>query len=96
MVIGALNVHHLLKTALPFVDMVGHIGHKVGEGAVTLLHHSVFVIPILGGFEPQCAVFFIGFSGGLQPRHRIGHLAVGVEAAFQVVVVKLHGKSLQV
>jgi hypothetical protein len=61
-VVGALNVDHFGKAAFPFGYVVRHIGHKVGVGAVAFSHDAVFVIAVVGGLEPQCAVLFVGLA----------------------------------
>ena len=94
--VGALDVDHLGKAALPLGDVVGHVRHKVGVRAVRLFHHTVFVVAVIGGLEPQSAVLFVGLARRLQTAYRIGHFAARVQAAFQVVVVKLDVKGFQV
>ena len=64
-VVGALNVDHLGETALPLGDVIGHVGHKVGVGAVAFAHYAVFVVTIIGGLEPQCTVLLVGLAGFL-------------------------------
>ena len=96
MVVGALDIDHLLETALPFGDVVRHIRHKVGVAAVALAHHPVLVVAISGGLEPQRAVLFVGLAGLLQFLHCRINPATQVQAAFQVIVVKAHRKGLEV
>src|SRR5690625_3655738 len=43
-VIGALDIDAVMKTALPLGDMIGDIRHKVGIVTITFTHDPVFVI----------------------------------------------------
>ena len=95
-VVGALDVDHLLEAAFPFGDVIRHIGHKVGVAAVALAHDPIFVVAILGGLEPEGAVMFVGLASVVQFLHDIVDLAAQVQAGLQVIVVKLDGKRLQV
>ena len=95
-VVGALNVHYFVKATLKLADVVGHIGHEVGESAIAFSHHPVFVIAIVGGFKPQRAVFFKGFASVGEALDGRRHLAAGVQAGFKVIVVKPDGKGLQI
>ena len=81
-VVRALDVDHLGKAAFPFGQVVGHVGHKVGKAAVAFLHDPVFVVAVVGGAQPQCAVFLEGFVGRHECAHGSIHPAAGVEAAF--------------
>ena len=96
MVVGALDVHDFVKTAFPLGDVVGHVGHKVGVAAIRLAHHTVLVVAVVGGLEPERAVLLVGLAGLLQALHRRLHLAAGVKTRFEVVVVKLDVERLQV
>ena len=96
MVIGALDVDHLAKAAFELGDVVGHIGHEVGVGAVGLAHHAVLVVPVIGGLEPQGTVLLVGLAGGDQLVDRGLHPAAGVQAGLEVVVVELHLEGLEV
>ena len=95
-VVGALDIDGFFEAALPFADVVGHVGHKVGVTAVSLAHDPVFVVAVVGRPEPQRAILFIGFASGLQPAHGVIDPAAAVEAAFKVIVVKLDSEGLQV
>ena len=66
-VVHALNVDGLGITALPLGQVVGHVRHKVGVAAVALFHDAVFVVAVVGRFEPQRAVLLIGLAGSLKP-----------------------------
>ena len=96
MVIGSLDVDGLGESALPLGFVVGHVGHEVGVAAVALAHHPVLVIAKVGGFQPQSAILFIGAAPADQSLHGAFDPAIGVEAAFQVIVVELQPKRLQV
>jgi hypothetical protein len=61
-----------------------------------LAHDAVLVVAVVGGLEPQRAVLLVGLAVGDQPGHRGLDAAAGVQAGFQVVVVELHLKGLQV
>ena len=76
--------------------MVGHIGHKVGERAIFLSHDAVFVVPIVGGLEPQRAVQLVGLAIGHQFGHGSVDPAAGVQAGLEVVLIKLQVEGLQV
>ena len=95
-VVGALDVHHAGEAAFPFGDVVGHIGHKVGVSAVALAHDTVFVVAVVGGLEPQGAVLLVGLACVLELLHGGIHLAAGVKARLQVIVVKAHVKGFEV
>ena len=95
-VVGALDVDDLGKATLPFGQVVGHVRHKVGVAAVALFHDTVFVVAIVGGPQPQRTVFFKGFACTDERVHRRLDPAAAVQAAFQVVVVKLQGEGLQI
>ena len=79
-VVGALNVDHFGKAAFPFGNVVGHIGHKVGVGAVAFAHDAVFVIAVVGGLEPQRAILLVGLACFLKLLHSSVNAATGVEA----------------
>ena len=95
-VVRALDVDHFAKAALPLGQVVSHIGHKVGVAAVAFFHDAVFVVAVVGGAQPQGAVFLKSFARCHQGAYGGVHAAAGVQAAFQVVVVKFQGKGLQV
>jgi hypothetical protein len=88
-VVGALDVDDLGEAALPLGDVVGHVGHEVGVGAVALAHDAVLVVAVVGGLEPQRAVLLVGLAVGDQLVHRGLDAAAGVQAGLQVVVVEL-------
>ena len=101
-VVGALDVDSAGIAALPFGQVVGHVGHEVGVlrgglaavGSVRgrLSHHPVFVVAVIRAFEPQRAVLLIGFTRFDQQVYGFVYAPAGVQAALQVVVVKLHLK----
>ena len=59
MVVGAPQVDYTVKAAFKFIAVVGNIGCKVGRHAVIADNHAVFIVAVLGSFQPQSAVFFI-------------------------------------
>ena len=87
-VIRALDVHDLRETALPLGDVVGHVGHEVRVAASRFAHHAVFIVAVVGGFEPQRAFGFVGVAARLQRGHCLVDAAVGVERALQVVAIE--------
>jgi len=95
-VVAALNVHDLVKAALPLGNVVRHVRHEVRVGAVALAHHAVLVVAVIGRPEPQCPVLFVGFSGLDQLVDRGLDAAAGVQAGLQVVVVEPDLECLQV
>ncbi len=95
-VVRALDVHHLREAALPFGDVVGHIGHEVRVRAVLLAHHAVLVVPVVGGLEPQRAVLLVGVALLDQAVHGGLDAARGVEARLQVVLVEMQVERPQI
>src|SRR5256885_400912 len=62
----------------------------------TTLFRSVLVVTVVGGLEPERAVEFVGMSARDRALHRVLDIAVGVEAGFEVVLVKVQVEGLQV
>ena len=48
-VVAALNIDRLSKAAFKFRQVIRDIRHKIGERAVRLFHHAVFVVTVVGG-----------------------------------------------
>ena len=80
-VVGALDVDHLGKAALPLGNVVSHIRHKVGKASVAFFHDAVFVVAVFGRLEPQGTVLLIGFSSGLEFLNCGFNATAGVQAA---------------
>ena len=78
-VVGALDVNDLGKAALPFGQVVGNIGHKIGVAAVRFTHHAVFVVAKIGGAQPQRTVLFVGVTRGVQRGHGLIDTPIGVQ-----------------
>ncbi len=94
--VAALHVDHLVVAALPLGDVVRHVRHEIGIGAVGLLHHPVLVVAVVGGAQPQRAFVLIGLAGADQRFHSALDAAVGVERRLQVIIVEGHAKGGQV
>ena len=92
MVIGTLDVDHLLKSTLPFAQMVGDIWHKICVAPLALSHHPVFVVSKVRGLEPQGAVLFIRVPRLHHVTHRFLHSGGGVQTGLQIKLVKLECK----
>ena len=95
-VVGALDVDDLGVTTLPLGDVVSHVGHEVGVGAVALAHDAVLVVAVVGGLEPQRAVLLVGLAVGHELVDSGFDAAAGVQAGFEVVLVKVQIEGLQV
>jgi hypothetical protein len=61
-----------------------------------LAHDAVLVVAVVGGLEPQRAVLLVGLAVGDELVDRGLDAAAGVQAGFQVVLVKLQVEGLQV
>ena len=95
-VIRALDVNHFVKTTIPFIQMIGDIGHKIGVAAVGFAHHAVFVIAKIRGAQPQRTAFFVGVPHFAQARHGLFHRACSVQRRLKKIVVESHTKRLQI
>ena len=85
-----------MKTTVPFVQMVGDIGHKISVATLGFAHHAVFVIAKIRGAQPQRAAFFVRMAHFGQTRNGLLNRARGVERGLQKIVIKLHAKCLQI
>ena len=88
MVIGALNIDDRVKAALPLAYVIRDVRHKVGVAARCFAHHAVFIIAIVGGFQPERVVEFVGVTRRLQRGHGFIDATVCVERTFEVIAVK--------
>src|SRR5690554_2038842 len=95
-VVRALFVDHGGKTALPLVQVVGHIRQEVGIAAVLFAHYAVFVVAELGGFQPHGAVLLVGVAVGFQALNGGFYLAIFVQGRFQEIHIELNAKGFQV
>src|SRR5204863_527248 len=59
-VVGALDVDHLAKAALPLGQVVGDVGYEIGEAAIGFARDAVLVVAVVGGAQPERAVLLIG------------------------------------
>ena len=91
-VVGALLVHHALKTTLPFVEVVGYVRNKVGVTAVFFAHYAVFVITEIGGAQPQCAAVFVGVAIIDQGFYGGFHFAFAVQGRLEEIHIEIDGK----
>ncbi|MDR6139120.1 hypothetical protein QE438_002424 [Pseudoxanthomonas sp. SORGH_AS 997] len=82
--------------ALPLGQVIGHVRHEVGVGAVGLAHHAVLVVAVVGRLEPQRAAFLVGVAGLDQRLDGLLNLAVAVKRALQEVHVEAHAEGGQV
>ena len=94
--VGALDVDCALEAALPFGEVVGHIGHEISVRAITLSHHAIFVVAVIRAFQPKRAVFFIRFASSDELLNRGFHATAGVERRLKVIVIKLNVERLQI
>jgi hypothetical protein len=95
-VVAALDVDGLVEAALELLDVVSHVRHEIGIGAVGLAHHAVLVVAVIGGLQPQGAVLLVGDAGVDQRLHGGFDLAVAVERGLQIIIVELDAEGLQV
>ncbi len=49
------DIDERLETARKFILMIGNIGGKICRLAVLADNHTVFLVPVVGCFEPQSA-----------------------------------------
>ena len=61
--VGALNVDRLRKSALEFRDVIGDVRNEIRVAAIGLAHHPIFVVAVVGRAQPQRAVLFIHGAG---------------------------------
>ena len=68
-VVGTLLVDDaLVKSPLPFVVVVGNVGHEVGVSAIALAHNAIFIIAKFSCAQPQCVMILIGVASVLKRR----------------------------
>ena len=60
MVIRAPDVDRAVEAAVVLVDVVGDVGHEVGQRAVALPEHAILVVTELRGAQPERALGFVG------------------------------------
>ena len=64
-VIRALDVHDLREATLPLGHVIRHVGHEVRVAACGLAHHTVFIVAVVRGSEPQGAFGLVGVAACL-------------------------------
>ncbi len=57
-VVSPLLIDDPCEAPLPFIVVVGDIGHKVGIAPFAFAHHPVFVITEIGGAQPERVLLF--------------------------------------
>lgn len=67
---------------------------KYAYGAVGFDDHAVFVVAMLGRFEPGRAVFLVDVAGIAQVGDRLLHLAVLVQAVLVEPHIEVHAEFL--
>src|SRR5206468_6024373 len=95
-VIRPLNVDGAAKAALPFCNVIGDVGEKIGVRSVALPHHSILVVAEFGGAKPERSLVLVGLSRGDQQPHRVLDHSLGVERGLEEIVVETNSKGLQV
>ena len=94
--VAALHVDDARITALPFGEVIRHVRHEVGVSAVGFFHYPVFVVPVIGGLQPERAVLLVGLAGGAECLHGGRDFTPGVERRLKRVVIETHAERAQV
>ena len=87
-VIRTQQIHGLISTARPLIQVVRQIARKISGVAIRLHQHTVLIITKVGGAKPQCAILFENVAALAQNPNRLIHCA----GLMQRILVEEHVK----
>ena len=95
MMIGTPDIDHLLKAPFIFVLVIGNIGSQIGWHAVIADDDPVFIVAVIGRFQPERPVFFVGLAPFFQ--FITGRAdGIGMESPFAEPVIIMDIKRSQI
>ena len=94
-VVSAPDINQFVVPTVDFISYIGNIGAEIGRNAIGTNDHPVFVVPVLGGPEPEGAVFFVHVIFVFQNFQCCIDL-FRIEGPFREPVVKVHVEFVKV
>ena len=84
------------EATFPLGDVIGDVRYEISVGAVGFAHDAILVIAVIGGFEPQCAIFLVGVPHLDEVLDSFLHEAVGVQRGLKIIDIELHVERFEV
>src|SRR5690606_30216200 len=95
-VVGSLDIDRIMKSALPFGQMIGHIGNEIRIAALRLAHDAIFVVAGIqfSGSQPEGAFAFVCMAVVYQSLYGLFDASAGIKRAFQIEIIEFQAEGL--